>query len=323
MGMAVVVTTVAAAPRVAANTARTFADWEGRRANFVLLNGAWEFSPGDGSEQAESPDGARRLRWRAVTLPGPFLPWSQEAANRTKVIWARRSFQVTGAQAQGLAVLRWNRIACGATAFLNGRKVGANEPTGPYQVIVPAGVLRPGDNQIVLQVRGAAGVPRSRSGNALIPAGFGVGIPEVTDDVWIDFADTAYMKWVLALPDLAGRRVKIRVTPTGRERLDDLQVVAQVKSWPDGKIVGEGQASARLTPRADPLGGEHFFVEVPMPGSGSPTQNSALGGPFQPWTYETPNLYTADVVLKSGQDEHECLSHPHHAATASVGQYQR
>ena len=56
----------------------------------------------------------------------------------------------------------------------------------------------------MLKIRGAAGVRRSRSGNALIPAGFGVGMPEVTDDVWIDFADTAYMKWVLALPDLAG-----------------------------------------------------------------------------------------------------------------------
>ena len=188
---------------------------------------------------------------------------------------------------QGLAVLRWNRIACGAAAFINGQKVGENEPTGPFQVIVPAGVLRPGDNQIVLKIRGAAGVPKSRSGHALIPAGFGVGMPEVTDDIWIDFADTAYMKWVLALPDLAGGRVKIRVTPTGSERLDDLKIVAQVKSWPDGKVMGEGQAPARLTPSPDPLGGEHFFVEVPMPG-------------FQPWTYEEPHLYTAEVTLSRG-----------------------
>jgi hypothetical protein len=55
----------------------------------------------------------------------------------------------------------------------------------------------------VLKIRGAAGVRKSRSGNALIPAGFGVGLPEVTDDVWIDFAQKAYMKWVLAIPDLA------------------------------------------------------------------------------------------------------------------------
>ncbi len=282
------VTVASVAVAGASNVLNNSPDWEGRRENSVLLNGQWEFSVGDGSERAESPDGANRLHWQTVKLPGPFMPWSQEAANETKCAWARRSFKLTAAQAHGMAVLRWNRIACGAAAFINGQKVGENEPTGPFQVIVPAGVLRPGDNQIVLKIRGAAGVPRSRSGNALIPAGFGVGMPEVTDDVWMDFADAAYMKWVLAVPDLAGSRVKIRVTPAGPDRLDNLKIIAQVKSWPDGKAMGEGQASARLTPSPDPLGGEHFFVEAPMPG-------------FKPWTYEQPHLYTAEVTLKRGE----------------------
>ncbi|MBE3134146.1 MAG: hypothetical protein IMZ55_11770, partial [Acidobacteria bacterium] len=259
-------------------------EYEGSRANSVLLNGAWEFAVGDGTEGAESGAGVPGLRWQPVTLPGPFMKHNQEVANQTKFVWARRRFNVTPAQAQGLAVLRWNRIGSGAAAFINGRKVGENEPTGPFQVLVPAGVLGPGENQIVLKIRGAAGVRRSRSGNALIPAGFGVGMPEVTDDVWIDFADAAYMKWVLAMPDLAGSRVKIRVTPTGIERADGLEIAAQVKPWPDGKVMGEGQAPARVVPDADPLGGEHFVVEVPMPG-------------FQPWTYEKCPLYTAQVKL--------------------------
>lgn len=212
------------------------------------------------------------------------MPWNQEAANRTKFAWARRNFRITAAQARGLAVLRWNRIANGAAAFINGQKVGENEPTGPFQVIIPRGVLRPGENQVLLKIRGAAGVRKSRSGHALIPAGFGVGMPEVTDDVWIDFADTAYLKCVLAMPDLPNSRVKIRVTPAGLERLDDLRIIAQVKPWPDGKVLGQGQASARLVPDPDPLGGEHFAVEVPMPG-------------FQPWTHEQCPLYLAQVRL--------------------------
>ena len=259
-------------------------EYEGARANSVLLNGAWEFALGDGTEGAESDARAAAMRWQPVTLPGPFMKWNQEVAKQTKFVWARRSFNVTPVQAHGLAVLRWNRIASGAAAFINGQKVGENEPTGPFQIIVPAGVLRPGENQIVLKIRGAAGVCRSRSGNALIPAGFGVGMPEVTDDVWIDFADKAYMKWVLALPDLAGSRVKIRVTPTGLERVDDLEIVAQVKPWPDGKVMGEGRAPAKLVAGPDPLGGEHFFVEVPMPG-------------FQLWTHESCPLYIAQVKL--------------------------
>ena len=48
--------------------------------------------------------------------------------------------------------------------------------------------------------------------------------------------------------------------------------------------MGEGQAPARLVPDPDPLGGEHFFVDVPMPG-------------FQPWTHEKCPLYTAQVKL--------------------------
>ena len=259
-------------------------EYEGARTNSILLNGPWEFARGAGNEGAESAAGQGKLSWQMVKLPGPFMAYSKEAANQTKVVWARRNFTVTVTQAEGLAVLRWNRIACGAVAFVNGQKVGEKEPTGPFQVIVPAGVLRPGENQIVLQVRGAAGVRKSRSGNALIPAGFGVGLPEVTDDVWIDFADTAYMKWVLALPDLAASRVKIRVTPTGLLRTDDLTIVAQVNSWPDRKLMGEGQAPARLVPDADPLGGEHFFIEVAMPD-------------FQPWTYEQCPLYLARVKL--------------------------
>jgi len=216
------------------------------------------------------------------------MQWSQEAAHHTKYVWARRSFDVTPVQAKRLVVLRWNRIACGAEAFINGQKIGENEPTGPYQTLVPAGVLTAGKNQIVLKIRGGAAVRRSRSGNALIPAGFGVGMPEVTDDVWIDFADTAYMKWVLALPDLAASRVKIRVTPTGVERLDDLKIVAEVKPWPNGETIGKGQGAARLVPAADPLSGEHFFIDVPMPG-------------FQPWTHERCPLYIAKVKLAKGE----------------------
>ncbi|MGE5610125.1 MAG: glycoside hydrolase family 2 TIM barrel-domain containing protein, partial [Bacillota bacterium] len=257
---------------------------EGSHANSVPLNGPWQFVQGAGDEHAEAASAQPPLDWQPVTLPGPFMKWSQEAANQTRFVWARRNFTVTPTQAKALAVLRWNRIACGAEAFINGQKVGENEPTGPYQVIVPAGVLKPGKNQIVLKIRGAAAVRKSRSGNALIPAGFGVGIPEVTDDIWIDFADSAYIKWALAMPDLPNSRVKIRITPTGPQPLDNLQIIAQVKPWPDGKTMGTGEAPARLVPDPDPLGGKHFFVEVPMPG-------------FQPWTYEQCPLYTAQVKL--------------------------
>jgi hypothetical protein len=264
------------------------AGYEGQRRNSLLLNGEWEFAVGEGTEGAETPEGQAKLRWQRVVLPGPFMEWSQEAATETGFVWAKRVFDVSPDQARGLAVLRWNHIDLGAVAFMNGHQVGANEPTGPYQVIIPTAVLKPGRNEIVLKVAGAAGVRKAKSGFFLIPAGFGSchrrAMPAILDDVWIDFAGTVYMKWALAIPDLAGSKVTIRVTPAGLERVEGLKLTAQVKGWPDGEMVGRGETYARLIPDPDPLGGDHFLVDVPVPG-------------FKPWTYEECNLYTAEVAL--------------------------
>ena len=261
---------------------------EGRRADSVLLNGEWQFAQGSGDEAAETPAGRDGLQWGQVTLPGTFFQGDPKLATSVRFVWARRTFTVSQAQAEGLPVLRWNRISLGATAFVNGRKVGHNEPTGPYQVLLPDGVLRPGENEIVLKIAGAAGVRKAKSGYFLFPAGFASchrrGMPAVTDDVWIDFADSVYLKWVLAVPDLAESKVRIRATPTGRERIDGLRLSAEVRPWPEGPVVGRGNGAARLVPDPDPLGGEHFVIDVPMPG-------------FKPWTHEDRNLYTAEVTV--------------------------
>ena len=91
---------------------------EGSRVRSVLLNGPWEFVVGDGSESAETPRGQQRLSWKRVDLPGAFMKWSQEAANNTRFVWARRDFTISPEQAGQMAVLRWNRIASGAVAFI-------------------------------------------------------------------------------------------------------------------------------------------------------------------------------------------------------------
>ncbi len=265
---------------------------EMRRADHVLLNGRWEFAVGDGNEAAYTEVGQRSLQWRPVTLPGQFPGLRHDEARHIRFVWIRRSFNLSGSRAHRLAVLRWNRIDYGATAYINGRKVGYNEPTGPYFVLLEPGTLRAGKNQIVLKIPGAAGVRCARSGTFLIPAGLIWGerrprLPAVTDDIWIDFADQLYMKWILATADLARSRVRIRVTLTGSRPLDDLTLAAAVRPWPDGNVIGTASTPAWHEPTNDPLGGRHFFIEVPMPG-------------FEPWTFENCNLYTADVRLLQG-----------------------
>jgi len=263
---------------------------EGQHARSITLNGRWECAIGDGGEPADRQDGQTGLDWQPVQLPGPFMPWNEKTVDEIAFIWARRVFHVTATQAESLAVLRWNSISLGATAFINGHNVGQNEPTGPYQTIVSAGVLRAGENTIVLKIAGTRGARRARSGYFLFPAGFANtrGMPSVTDDIWMDFADRAYMKWTLAIPDVSGRKVAIRITPAGQEQLDGLVIRARVRPWPDGAVAGEGEAPARLVPDSDPLGGEHFVVKVPIADA-------------KPWTYEDCNLYLADVMLYEGE----------------------
>lgn len=198
---------------------------EGQRENAILLNGQWEFAIGDGNERPNEVGGDEGLRWKEVALPGRFVPYSEEAARDIAFIWARRTFTLTPKEAATLsqdgtriAVLRWNRIAHGARAYINGREVGYNEPTGPYQVILPRGVLNAGENEMLLKIAGAAGVRRARSGHFLFPCGqiWGPSRPElvgVMQDIWIDLADRAFMKWILAIPDVDEKRVTIRVTP--------------------------------------------------------------------------------------------------------------
>jgi len=267
--------------------------YEGQRSNSILLNGLWQFAIGNGDEHAELASGHQKLNWESVTLPGQFIEWGEDAARTIKFVWAKRTFEVSRAQARNMAVLRWNHIAFGAAAFINGVKVGQNEPTGPYQVILPEGVLKTGQNEIVLRIPGAAGVRKAKSGYFLIPAGFASnhrrGMPAVSDDVWIDFADSVYIKWVLAIPDLSQSKVTFRVTPAGKEKINGLTITAQVKLWPDGDITGKAETSARLIPGASPSGYEHFYIEVPMPG-------------FKPWTYENPNLYSSRIqISKDGK----------------------
>jgi len=135
--------------------------------------------------------------------------------------------------------------------------------------------------------------------NPMFPSGFGVGPPAIRDDVWLDFATDAYMKWVLAMPDLANSRVTIRVTLAGLKEMDDLEISAGVSTWlgygdesDEMKPVpptwrswrSMGITSARLRPDPDPLGGEFFYVTVPMPG-------------FEPWCIENQPLYTANVWI--------------------------
>jgi hypothetical protein len=61
-------------------------------------------------------------------------------------------------------------------------------------------------------------------------------------------------------------------------------ISAQVKPWPDGETISQGETPARLIPSASDPDSEQFYVKVPMPG-------------FKPWTHENCNLYIAQIQV--------------------------
>ena len=264
------------------------------REGALSLNGTWECALGTGAERAWTRQGEAGLEWHATTVPGNNLDATGADINKIEFAWARRDFTLTAQQAQQLAILYWDFVTLGASVYINGQFVGHNEPVGPYQVIIPQGVLRAGKNQIVMKVTGYAGVAKGASGKPLIPTGQliawgGLREPGIREDIWIDFAHTAYMKWILAIPDLANSRVTIRVTPDGLSTAGNLSLDVTVRTWQGGQLFSQASGPvADLVPDADPLGGTHSYLEVPMAG-------------FRAWTHHTPgDLCTAEVQLRQG-----------------------
>jgi sialate O-acetylesterase len=93
--------------------------------------------------------------WREVPLPmRDWKTWGvSELANHDGMVWFRRDVTLTAAQAAGAATLMLGGIDKVDETWVNGKPVGNSFGYGterPYEL--PAGVLRAGDNAIVVNV---------------------------------------------------------------------------------------------------------------------------------------------------------------------------
>ncbi|MGD2176098.1 MAG: glycoside hydrolase family 2 TIM barrel-domain containing protein, partial [Candidatus Brocadiaceae bacterium] len=261
--------------------------WDIER-DHVSLNGLWNVLPGHGEAEVWEPGVAAGLGpWQSVSTPGVLLPEADtEAIRETQCVWARRTFELSPEQAARDALLRWGSVDFGATAWLNGRHLGLHGTKGPCTLPVPDGVLRSGENVLMLKVRGWAGVPRGASGFPLVPTGaaiegWGSKRPAIFDDVWLEFYDRAYMKWILALPDLEDKSVTFRVWPDGVAELPaEMEIRAVVRPQDSAEVSGEARAATAPT-------GEPTDVRVPL-------------RELHPWCPQDPFLYTAELQLGAG-----------------------
>jgi len=256
--------------------------------DFLGLNGTWEVSRGDGSEEMWRPQTAARATWTPVEVPGNLNEGlDREGGEKVRFVWVRKSFTLDGVHGQNGVVLRWNGIRFGASAWVNGHKVAEHSAIGPAQILLPPGVVKVGKNGLLLKVAGWSGVAKNKAGKPLMPTGgstqsWGSKQAVIFYDVWLEFYYGVYMKWVLAIPDVTKGTVTFRVWPHVDEKYADerIDLRAVVRPWKKASVVGSQKTSVTAKqPRID--------ITVPI-------ENVKL------WSLEQPNLYEGEIEAATG-----------------------
>jgi len=119
----------------------------------VFLNGEWEACAGPLNDDYTAMI-SRERTWQPVTVPA--RKWPTDELNQAAAVWARRTMVLPDHLAGYDGVLHWGRVHWGAKSWVNGVAVGESPVTCPYEVLLPAGLLHPGANLVVLQRTWAA-----------------------------------------------------------------------------------------------------------------------------------------------------------------------
>jgi sialate O-acetylesterase len=117
----------------------------------------WRSKTGD-KPGREPWNAAGALAWKPLPSLGYWDSWSPQWKAWVGSIWARERVTLTAAEAAQAATLSMSAIDDMDQAFVNGVPVGgANAPATPRAYPLPAGVLKPGANEIMVFVRNAWG----------------------------------------------------------------------------------------------------------------------------------------------------------------------
>jgi len=266
----------------------------------LSLSGRWQSVLGHEDEDLWKPEVAAGIAgWQEIAVPGQLVirkpkertPEARKALRKLdeadKCVWVRRTFNLTSAQASRNAALKWGGIRFGADAWVNGLHVTAHPTTGPHTALLPAESLKEGENTVVLKVRGWGSLPMcaAKPHRPLIPTGasflsWGSPRTAIYDDIYLEFYDRAYLRWILAMPDPANERVVFRALLDGASPLPgQLKIRAEV-SRAGQPSQQAGRASLVLAPVSNRI---EMTVSVPDP---------------KLWSPERSDMYVARFVVE-------------------------
>jgi beta-galactosidase len=254
----------------------------GRQGRKVLrLDGNWQIAEGAMDAMPASFDHRVDVPGLADGANPPFEAVGEKASlQHRQAFWYRHRFRIKG-RIPAVAKLKIHKAAFGTRVYINGVLAGDHLPcfTPAYFDVRSHLKGRGEENELVVRVGALPeALPRS------IPTGWDFEkvryIPGIYDSVDLILTGTPSILRMQAVPDIAGRKVRLVAEVQNSGPHTEVPVVFTVREAKSGKIVGELKRERKLR-----LGdGEMRSVDVTIP-----IPDCRL------WSPEDPFLYQASV----------------------------
>ncbi len=251
----------------------------------IGLNGLWRFQP-DAYEEGEgrgwsAPDCDCR-RWREVRVPCSFDECGPGMASYEGAGWFRRTVEVPASWRGRRVVARFEGVNYHARVWVNGQPAGSSED-GFLRFELPVGrLLRCGEPNVLVVRADNERRPGEVPGMERGWRPFG-GILRPVALIAMAPLHVAHLA-VTAEPAPAGGQLVLRALLTN-ERPEDASTDVSVEV-----VDAEGVRVSALSARA---------VQVPAGGRAEAELRGTVEG-AEPWSPDSPALYTARVRLESG-----------------------
>lgn len=238
------------------------------RAEWLNLNGKWDYQGGPGIETALDPVAPVSFDRKTSTVRVPYCPESLiSGIHRTQEInmWYHRNFSIPAAWSGRQVILHFGAVAYTTTIFVNGHLAGKH--TGSYDAfsfnITP--FLKQGVNSLVVAAHDLndGHVPSGKSG----PRGDYTFSSGIWQSVWLEPVAKNYITGIRLLPDLLHKRLQVIVNASG-----------------SGSVTATALAGKAVVSKITSAAGTSFFL---------PIENPVL------WSPDAPFLYDLKISLKA------------------------